>query len=137
MKPLFHIIKWFLEEEEEKEDFSSIMRISFLYLIGDVINDNNTMCTSVVTTCDRTESFLTGCIPLRTKTKSFFWRRKKNYWLFVIWLFYHQDQLFEFSKMSFKQQFLSIKKTTYEINTDCTNITFGIGAILKIKENWF
>lgn len=44
------------------------MKISFTDLIGDIVNNNNTMCTSVVTTGYRTKSFLSSRIPLEMKS---------------------------------------------------------------------
>ena len=44
MKPLFHVV--------ERVD------------ISDIVDNNNTMSTTVITGCDGAESFLTGSIPL-------------------------------------------------------------------------
>ena len=44
--------------------FHTRTRIDESYLIGDIVDNDDAMCTSIVAARDRSKSFLTGSVPL-------------------------------------------------------------------------
>lgn len=45
------------------------------YLISDIVDNDDSMCSAIVTTGDRTKPFLTSCVPLLTKRG---WKRSRQ-----------------------------------------------------------
>jgi len=104
------------------------------YLICDIINDNNSMCTSVVTGRDCPKPFLSCCIPLCCNIMTMItWCLTAtmlticNFMVFpsksIVRIFYLQKALVQL-------RLKEVEWPTYKVYSNCTDITFCICIIL-------
>ena len=101
LQPLFDIVEWFL--------------------ISDIINNNDTMCSSVVGWSDRSEPLLSSCVPnlkKRMKHKKNCLAKIKTFPLYL-----------KFNSFPIK-----LNCSNFEVHPYCRNVRFGICVISKSRK---
>ena len=116
MEPLFHVVERFL--------------------IGHVVNNDDAVSAAIVTAGDRSETFLTGRVPLKRRRSR---RERSNS---CVRSFYNlQFDCFpveidrsNFLKTKSVRDGNSSTRSTYKVHADCADITFCVGVILNVRE---